>query len=29
MAIPKEFMAFFLRLVDKSRKSEVNWKATD
>ena len=28
MAIPKEFMAFFLRLVDKSRKSEVNWEAT-
>ncbi len=29
MAIPKDFMAFFLRLVDKSRKSEVNWVATD
>ena len=28
MAVPQELMAFFLRLVDKSRKSEINWEAT-
>ena len=28
MAIPNDLMAFFLRLVDKSRNSEINWKGT-
>lgn len=28
MPVPKEFASFFKRLVDKSRKSEINWRAT-
>lgn len=28
MPVPIEFMPFFESLVDKSRKSEVNWEAT-
>jgi hypothetical protein len=28
MPVPIEFMPFFTSLVDKSRKSEINWEAT-
>lgn len=28
MPVPKHLMAFFLRLVDKSKKAEINWEAT-
>jgi len=29
MPVPKEFMPFFTNLVDKSKKSEINWEAMD
>lgn len=28
MPVPKELMQFFSKLVDKSKKSEINWQAT-
>ncbi len=28
MPVPKDMMTFFSRLVEKSKKSEINWKAT-
>ena len=28
MPVPTEFMPFFTSLVDKSKKSEINWEAT-
>lgn len=28
MPVPKELLPFFTRLVDKSKKSEINWQTT-